>query len=200
MIKKLLIILLLLTTGVKPQSYMNFESMKLYDSYMIGFLKTINKEMGAERVIVFQTVMKGVEKKTDLVTFILADFKNRVVVRMVSSNFVYSTIELKKSKIFDPKYISGTGVTSNEDKLKDVPGILDPTKGSDVVMYFGQNKFFFETGNIINSVEDKSKSRLRNEWVSLIKSELQVIMKDFRKETLYSRRNNGSTVQIAKSK
>jgi len=188
MIKKLLIILLLLAPGLNAQRYMNFEYMKYYDSSIIAFLKSINNDMGAEKILVYQAVMTEPENRRDLVTFVISSFSDKVSVRMITSCFIYSIVELKDSKIFDYKYINDAGVAVNENKLKNAPNILDPYKGSEIVMlYTPSQKFFYEVGKPANFVEDKNKIKYRKDWLEIIKQEIKGNLEKFERETIYTR-------------
>ncbi|MFO7447725.1 MAG: hypothetical protein R6W90_15275 [Ignavibacteriaceae bacterium] len=184
MVKKVIIFLLVFLTNINAQSYMSFNYMKFHDKEIVNLLTSISSDMGASNVLVFQTIMQ----ERDMVTFILTDFGNNIHVRMITSGFIYSTVELTNSKIFNYKFIDNTGVSENENKLKNVPSFLDPYKGSDIVMYSSpKQEFFYELGKPVNYVEDKTKMKHRREWVDLIKQELATNLSKFKKETLYKR-------------
>jgi|GEM_PF-1638940 len=190
MIKRILIGILLFISVSKAQSFMNFDYMQYYDSKVVNFIKSINKEMGADKFLVFQSVMSGLGRGNELVTFVISDINGNVNARMITSKYIYSTIDMKNSKIFDPRF-KDAGVQTYEDKLKSKPKTLDPFKGSDIVLYYSkEKKFFFEAGHPQNYVEDKNKIQLRKDWTNLIRKELLANMKLFKKETLYNRQGD----------
>lgn len=198
MIKKILIIFLLTFPFCSAQKFMNFDNMQYYDSKVVHFLKNISKEMGAEKFLVFQSVMSGLERHNELVTFIITEMNGKVNARMITGKYIYSPVEIKSSKIFDSRFNSA-GVQEHENKLKKIPKTLDPFKGSDIVLYFSHNKnFFFEAGHPQNYVEDKEKAKIRKDWTGIIRKELLSNIKQFKKETFYDRQSEYSLIEEQK--
>jgi hypothetical protein len=199
MIKKILIIILLAFPFSNAQRFMNFDNMQYYDSKIVHFLKNISKEMGAEKFLVFQSVMSGLERHNELVTFVITEINGKVSARMITGKYIYAPADIKNSRIFDSRFYSA-GVHEHENKLKKVPGTLDPFKGSDIVLYFSHDrKFFFEAGHPQNYVEDKEKTKIRKDWTAIIRKELLANIKQFKKETLYNRQSEYSLVEEQKS-
>jgi hypothetical protein len=198
MIKKVIVIVLLFFSLAKAQGYMNFDYMQYYDSKIVYFLKTISKEMGAEKFLVFQSVMTGLERNNELVTFVITEINGGVTARMITGRYIYSPVPIRNSKIFDSRFNSA-GVHENENKLKKIPKTLDPFKGSDIVLYYSNNaKFFFEAGHPQNYIEDKNKAKIRKDWTGLIRQELLANIKYFKKETFYNRNTDYSMVEEVK--
>jgi hypothetical protein len=190
MIKRIILSVLLFISVSQAQSFMSFDYLQYYDSKVVNFLKSINKEMGADKFLVFQSVMSGLGSGNELVTFVISDINGQVNARMITSKYIYSTVDIKNSKIFDPRF-HDAGVQTYEDKLKKKPKTLDPFKGCDVVLYYSKDKkFFFEAGHPQNYVEDKNKVQLRKDWTNLIRKELLANIKMFKKETLYNRQGD----------